>query len=127
MSRLLCRKETHPLVVIDKAAPVQQMHHGLKAEESLLFVVGGLSHSSGCQLDWLVPFSPGKLLQPYLQNDAMVVTVNSKNVEIAMKTPRTNHIDVDTDNGILTMGANSSDVTCAKVVTTVPTMKVKHW
>lgn len=59
----------HPHMVIDKAAPVQQLHHGLKAEHGLagkLSIIG--DHACTClQLDGLVIFCPGKLLKPDLQ------------------------------------------------------------
>ena len=58
----------YPLVVIDQAAPVQHVHHGLKAEDGLfheLCVVRG-RHCLGSLLDGLVLLCPGKLLLPYL-------------------------------------------------------------
>lgn len=59
----------HPLVVINQVAPVQHVHHGLKAEQRLLalkLVVRGQCHVTGCQLDRLISFCPCKLLQPHL-------------------------------------------------------------
>ena len=60
--------ETYPLVVIDQAAPVQHVHHGLKAEDWLLIelVVIWDCQRSCCQLDGLVCLCPCNLLLPYL-------------------------------------------------------------
>ncbi len=56
-------------MVIDKAAPVKHIHHGLEAEDGLAGqagVVGG-HHGAGCKLHRLVCLCPGKLLKPNLQ------------------------------------------------------------
>lgn len=56
-------------MIIDKAAPVQQVHHGLEAEDGLPCQAGVVWHHGGAslQLDGLICFCPGKLLQPHLQ------------------------------------------------------------
>ena len=41
------RTSTHPLVVIHQTAPVQHVHHGLKAEDGLL-VHFGIAWNSEC-------------------------------------------------------------------------------
>lgn len=57
------------LVVINKAAPVEQLHHSFKAEHGLAGQVSILGHHAGpcLQFDGLVCFCPGKLLKPDLQ------------------------------------------------------------
>lgn len=59
---------TYLLVVIYKAAPVQQVHHGLEAEDGLPGQAGVVRHHGGpcLQLDRLICLCPGKLLQPHL-------------------------------------------------------------
>ena len=59
----------YPLVVIHQATPVQHVHHGLEAEDGLLVQLVIVRHSQvpSSQFDWLVSFSPGKLLLPCLQ------------------------------------------------------------
>lgn len=57
-------------MVIDKAAPVQQIHHGLEAEDGLAgqgWVVGG-HHGAGFKLHRLVCLCPSELLKPNLQH-----------------------------------------------------------
>ena len=63
---------THLLIVhmiIDKAAPVQQVHHGLEAEDGLPRQAGVVWHHgrAGLQLDGLICFCPSKLLKPHLR------------------------------------------------------------
>ena len=56
-------------MVIHKAAPVEQVEHGLKAEHGLLRQLGIVrDHEGTCrQLDGLVSLRPSKLLKPHLQ------------------------------------------------------------
>ena len=60
----------HLYVVIHKAAPVEQVHHGLEAEDGLMLELGVVwNHDrSGLQLYRLVTFCPSKLLQPNLHH-----------------------------------------------------------
>ena len=60
----------YPLVVIDKAGPVEHVHHGLEAEDGRLVELAVVRHSEGlgCQLEGLVPLCPGKFLLPGLPN-----------------------------------------------------------
>ena len=55
-------------MVVHKAAPVEQVEHGLKAEHGLLRQLGitGNHEGPGLQLDRLVSLPPGKLLEPHL-------------------------------------------------------------
>ena len=59
----------YPLVVVDQAAPVQHVHHGLEAEQRLVPRLLGIcrqGYVTCCQLDCLISFCPCKLLQPDL-------------------------------------------------------------
>lgn len=58
-------------MVIHKAAPVQQLHHGLKAEDRLAGQVRVVRDHDRARLhlDWLVCFCPSKFLQPNLQEE----------------------------------------------------------
>ena len=55
-------------MVVHKAAPVEQVEHGLKAEHGLLRQLGVVGDHEGArlQLDGLVCLRPGKLLEPHL-------------------------------------------------------------
>ena len=67
--------EAHPVVIIYQAAPVQQVHHGLKAEDGLLRHARVVrKHGRACsQFDWYVCLCPSHLLQPRLQHAGTVL------------------------------------------------------
>lgn len=58
----------YPLVVIHQAAPIQQVQHGLEAEDGLPLQLRNIRQH--CQtrsyFDWLVALCPCKLLKPNL-------------------------------------------------------------
>ena len=71
------RKNTHPFVVVHEAAPVQHVHHGLKAEDGLPVELMIIRHGEGPsrQLDGLVRLCPSKLLLPHLHAQLVFITV----------------------------------------------------
>ena len=70
----------HPVVVVHEAAPVEQVEHGLEAEEGLLGHVGhvGQHPGPGCQLHRLVILCPCHLLKPHLQGSQHLASSTAK-------------------------------------------------
>ena len=60
---------TYPIVIVHQGAPVQQIEHGLVAEQGLLSHAGAVREhgSPGSQFDGLFGFCPGNFLKPSLQ------------------------------------------------------------
>ena len=71
--------KTHPLMIIDQAAPVEHVHHGLEAEDwrCAQLVVVRNSEGLGSQLDGLVCLCPCKLLLPDLPHSTKLLTQRS--------------------------------------------------
>ena len=71
---------THPLIVIHQTAPVQHMHHGLKAEDWLPIQLVAVRDSQcpSSQLHRLVSLSPSKLLLPNLHTQADDIALYTK-------------------------------------------------
>ncbi len=59
--------QTHPLVFVCEAAPVEHVHHSFKAEQRLLLVLCWQGQITSCKHCVLIFLCPCKLLQPHLQ------------------------------------------------------------